>query len=543
MSASASDYFLKATPVFSTTIGAGGVASDVTTTIPLTSVSNLPTDTGLELVINRVDSNGDPTNNYETVRGIISGMNLANAVRGVEGTAQAWAAGVVVEMLMTADMHNRMVTGIVTEHNQDGTHGNITQADGGYIKDTSGNEFVKFSKTASAVNEFTVKNAATGNPAELQATGGDTNIDLALQPKGTGALVVKGTSTSSAEIRLSEDTDNGTNYVGLKAPASTSNLTFTLPSADGSSGQSLVTNGSGTLSFGSSTVTLPQGGMLNGKIVASVASNNITLALKGADGNDPSASNIVYVRIGNTVRSVTSALSVTKNAGTNWFGSGGAMFAAKEVDYFAYIGYNATDGVVIGFARIPYASKYGDFSATSTAETYCAISTITTAGSTDEYEVVGRFNAILSASASYNWSIPGTAVVISRPIYETRWLSYLPTYTGFSSAPTNANYYKVDYNLVNLLIVEATQGTSNATTKTLTLPLARENSSGADYSFVMSLVLDNSAWQTTPGHIRITNASPTAASIGKAVHLTAWTSSGTAGFAFQINYPIVAPAS
>lgn len=249
MSASASDYFLKATPVFSTTIGAGGVASDVTTTIPLTSVSNLPTDTGLELVINRVDSNGDPTNNYETVRGIISGMNLANAVRGVEGTAQAWAAGVVVEMLMTADMHNRMVTGIVTEHNQDGTHGNITQADGGYIKDTSGNEFVKFSKTASAVNEFTVKNAATGNPAELQATGGDTNIDLALQPKGTGALVVKGTSTSSAEIRLSEDTDNGTNYVGLKAPASTSNLTFTLPSADGSSGQSLTTNGSGTLSF------------------------------------------------------------------------------------------------------------------------------------------------------------------------------------------------------------------------------------------------------------------------------------------------------
>ena len=52
------------------------------------------------------------------------------------------------------------------------------------------------------------------------------------------------------EIRFRETTANGTNYVALKAPASLSaDLTFTLPTADGTSGQALVTNGSGVLSF------------------------------------------------------------------------------------------------------------------------------------------------------------------------------------------------------------------------------------------------------------------------------------------------------
>jgi len=54
------------------------------------------------------------------------------------------------------------------------------------------------------------------------------------------------------EIRFRETTANGTNYVALKAPASvSSDLTFTLPATDGASGQALVTNGSGVLSFAS----------------------------------------------------------------------------------------------------------------------------------------------------------------------------------------------------------------------------------------------------------------------------------------------------
>jgi len=58
------------------------------------------------------------------------------------------------------------------------------------------------------------------------------------------------------EIRFRETTANGTNYVALKAPASVaSDLTFTLPATDGASGQTLVTNGSGVLSFASAGIS------------------------------------------------------------------------------------------------------------------------------------------------------------------------------------------------------------------------------------------------------------------------------------------------
>jgi hypothetical protein len=93
------------------------------------------------------------------------------------------------------------------------------------INDNNGNEEIIFTTTASAVNELTIANAATGNAPEISATGGDTNIDLKLTPKGTGKL----------------------NLDGIK-----------FPNADGSAGQFLQTNGSGVLSFASAGATAGQ---------------------------------------------------------------------------------------------------------------------------------------------------------------------------------------------------------------------------------------------------------------------------------------------
>tara|TARA_X000000950_G_scaffold266309_1_gene341638 strand:- start:342 stop:3191 length:2850 start_codon:yes stop_codon:yes gene_type:complete len=58
------------------------------------------------------------------------------------------------------------------------------------ITDTSDNEIMLFEKAASAVNEFSVTNAATGTNPSLAATGDDTNISVALTPKGNGLVVV-----------------------------------------------------------------------------------------------------------------------------------------------------------------------------------------------------------------------------------------------------------------------------------------------------------------------------------------------------------------
>jgi len=53
-----------------------------------------------------------------------------------------------------------------------------------------------------------------------------------------------------AETRWFEAPANGTNYVSFKAPAALAgDVVWTLPAADGTLGQALITNGSGTLSW------------------------------------------------------------------------------------------------------------------------------------------------------------------------------------------------------------------------------------------------------------------------------------------------------
>jgi hypothetical protein len=84
------------------------------------------------------------------------------------------------------------------------------------ILDVNGLELFNLTATGSAVNEFTVANAATGGAPVLSATGSDTNIGITLTPKGSGAV----------KLDL---------------------LTF--PVVTGAADQVLTSNGSGVLSF------------------------------------------------------------------------------------------------------------------------------------------------------------------------------------------------------------------------------------------------------------------------------------------------------
>ena len=56
------------------------------------------------------------------------------------------------------------------------------------ILDSNSNELLIFTTTASAVNEITLVNAATATPVELQATGGDADVDVQFTAKGTGTF-------------------------------------------------------------------------------------------------------------------------------------------------------------------------------------------------------------------------------------------------------------------------------------------------------------------------------------------------------------------
>ena len=136
------------------------------------------------------------------------------------------------------------------------------------IRDENGNEQLFFSTTSSAVNYLNATNAATGNDPKLSALGDDSNIDLALSPKGTGEVVVgtgaaDATITSSGAHNLVLDTNSGTDSGNITiVDAANGNITITpngsgnivldgltFPNADGSADTFLKTNGSGTLSF------------------------------------------------------------------------------------------------------------------------------------------------------------------------------------------------------------------------------------------------------------------------------------------------------
>ena len=60
---------------------------------------------------------------------------------------------------------------------------------------------------------------------------------------------IDGGATQAGEVRLYEDSDDGSNYVGFKAPNVGTSYTLTLPTATGSANQVLATNGSSVLSW------------------------------------------------------------------------------------------------------------------------------------------------------------------------------------------------------------------------------------------------------------------------------------------------------
>lgn len=127
MAASNLDKFLKAARKLSGNLDGSGIINGTVDNFGLSSAAGLPTSTAVEITIDRVDSNGTKTpSKEEVIRGVVSGDRITSAVRGVEGTAQAHLAGAVWEIRLTADQWNRLIDGILAEHNQDGSHKIVT---------------------------------------------------------------------------------------------------------------------------------------------------------------------------------------------------------------------------------------------------------------------------------------------------------------------------------------------------------------------------------------------------------------------------------
>ena len=113
-------------------------------------------------------------------------------------------------------------------------------ADGGFIADANGAEQIIFQTTASAVNEIEITNSATGgsavastSTAPIIGASGETNVDLALLPKGTGITTIRSTggTNNQGAIRLNcENNTHGQTLMSQPHSANDSSF-FMLPKA------------------------------------------------------------------------------------------------------------------------------------------------------------------------------------------------------------------------------------------------------------------------------------------------------------------------
>lgn len=202
------------------------------------------------------------------------------------------------------------------------TNGAANQARNAVILWTASNGATTRNITAPAQSKaYVVINAGTGSIV-VRGAGPTTGVTITSGNKSliawngsdfvaisstvfSGVISVEGTAASGAAIRLFEDTDNGTNYIALQAPAAlATNVTLTLPDNDGTTNQVLTTNGSGVLSWTDS------GGSIAGAGGAIVI-NNTTI---GANYTIASGTNGFSVG----PMTVSSGYAVTVSSGQRW---------------------------------------------------------------------------------------------------------------------------------------------------------------------------------------------------------------------------------
>ena len=129
------------------------------------------------------------------------------------------------------------------------TVSDLAEAELAYVQDRSND---------GASSKLFIESVDSSSNPVIHEIGGKYFTDIIKGSTPTPANLIIGNGASAgAEVQLREDSDNGTNYVALKSPnAVGSNVTFTLPGADGSANQVIETDGSGNLSFRTVTSTI-----------------------------------------------------------------------------------------------------------------------------------------------------------------------------------------------------------------------------------------------------------------------------------------------
>ena len=205
---------------------------------------------------------------------------------------------------------------------------------------------------------------ADGSAGQLLKTDGSGNLGWATDATtdATKMPLAGGTFTgdihldNQEELRFEEATANGNHYVGFKSAASLAgNVIWTLPTADSSGSQALVSNGSGTLSWSTTGDATLAGdntwtGAQRGQVTGLTSSSSITIDMSTTNNHSVTlAHNTTFANPSNQVAGQSGSIFITQDGtgsrtaawAANWKWKGGTAptlsTAAASVDRVDYI--------------------------------------------------------------------------------------------------------------------------------------------------------------------------------------------------------------
>jgi len=283
------------------------------------SISNVNTAAGSISNINTVATNISGVNDFadryrvassapgsDNDEGDLYFNTTSNELQVYNGSA--WQGGVTATGNLVSTAGSTMTGDLVMDNQSDIRFEEAT---------ANGSNYIALQAPASIASNVTLTlPAADGSAGQLLKTDGsgalgwvsDSTTDSTKMPLAGGTFTGDVTLNGQNDLRFADG--DSSHYVALQAPATVaSNVTWTLPAADGSSGQTLSTDGSGALSWasgGSDKMPLA-GGTFTGDVTlnaqkdlrfgdsdsshyvalqapATVASN-LTLTLPAADGS------------------------------------------------------------------------------------------------------------------------------------------------------------------------------------------------------------------------------------------------------------------
>ena len=280
---------------------------------------------------------------------------------------------------------------------------------------------------------------------QLGTSSGDTTIKIAtdakdlqfLQADGRNILEINDAgyvalgngATGSGQLRIYEDTDNGTNYSAFQVGSQSADITYTLPTADGTSGFQLTTDGSGTLSWAAAEIALANDG--NNRITTGTGSGGLNAeANLTFDGSTFAVTGAATVSSTLAVSSTIQGTSITATTSFLPDAQDGAALGTTSLQFSDLF---LADGAVIGMG------DDNEVTITHVADTGILINSTNVIQFNDASQNIGApTNAILDINATDEIELNATLVDVNANLDVSGTIVGASTISGTTITATTA---------------------------------------------------------------------------------------------------------